>query len=339
MIESFLKHDLSKKRWRRFKSQKLAMLSLSLLIFFAILTFIAPIIANNRPLIMKYDGKIYFPVLKDYSVSEFTIEDTLIVDYRSLDIKKHGFALWAPVQWDPFESNNKVDSFPSPPTKDNFFGTDDRGRDVFTRLLYGYKFSILYAILVWFITFSVGTSLGGVMGYFGGKIDFFGQRAVEVLSTVPQFFLLIILISIFKPSLLMLITISSLFGWISISYYVRGEFLKNRNKEFVESARSVGASNFSIIFKHILPNSMSPIITYTPFVIAGHIVGLASLDYLGFGLEVPTPSWGELLSQAQKNFTIAWWLAVYPSACLFGVLTMLSLVGEAVRDAMDPNMN
>jgi microcin C transport system permease protein len=339
MIENFLKHDLSKKRWRRFKARKLAMISLIALLFFTLLTFIAPIIANSRPLVLKYDGKIYFPVMVDYSVKEFGIEDAMVVDYRSLDIKSHGFALWPPIQWDPFESNNKVESFPSKPTSINLFGTDDRGRDVFTRLLYGYKYSILYAILVWFISFSIGTTLGGTMGYFGGKIDFLGQRCVEVLSTVPQFFLLIILISIFKPSLLMLITISSMFGWISISYYIRGEFLKNRNKDYVEAARSVGASDFSIIFKHILPNSMSPIITYTPFVIAGHIVGLASLDYLGFGLEVPTPSWGELLAQAQKYFTIAWWLAVYPSACLFGVLTMLSLVGEAVRDAMDPNMN
>src|SRR5690606_14727649 len=155
-----------------------------------------------------------------------------------------------------------------------------------------------------------------------------GQRMVEIFSTVPQFFLLIILISLFTPNLTMLVIISSIFGWISISYYVRAEFLKNRKREFVEAARSMGASTSRILVRHILPNSLGPIITFTPFVIAGNIVSLASLDYLGFGLEVPTPSWGELLSQAQKNFTIAWWLAVYPSAAIFFTLTLLNLMGE-----------
>ena len=175
------------------------------------------------------------------------------------------------------------------------------------------------------------------MGFFGGKVDFIGQRIVEVLSTVPQFFLLIILISIFSPTLYMLIMITCVFAWIGISYYVRGEFLKNRNKEYVEAARSLGASNVKIIFKHILPNSLTPIITFAPFTIAAEIVGLAGLDYLGFGLQVPTPSWGELLAQAQKNYTIAWWLAFYPSLALFTVLTLLNLIGQGVRDAMDPN--
>src|SRR5690606_17258058 len=160
-----------------------------------------------------------------------------------------------------------------------------------------------------------------------------GQRVVEVLSTVPQFFLLIIIISIFKPTLWLLVLLSSLFGWISISYYVRGEYLKNRKKEFIEAARALGSGHTRIFFKHLLPNSLSPIITFSPFVIAGNIVALASLDYLGFGLTPPTPSWGELLNQAQKHFTQGWWLAVYPSLALFLVLTMLSLIGEGVRDA------
>jgi len=193
-----------------------------------------------------------------------------------------------------------------------------------------------YAFLVWLITFTVGTILGGIMGYMGGRTDFWGQRVVEVLSTVPQFFLLIIIISMFKPSLTLLIFISSIFGWINISYYVRGEFLKNRKKEFVEAARALGAGHVSIFFKHLLPNSLSPIITFSPFYIASNIVALASLDYLGFGLTPPTPSWGELLNQAQKHFTEGWWLAVYPSMVLFLTLTMLSLIGEGVRDAMDP---
>jgi microcin C transport system permease protein len=189
---------------------------------------------------------------------------------------------------------------------------------------------------VWIITFFTGTVLGGMMGFLGGRLDFWGQRVVEILSTVPQFFLLIIIISIFKPTLLLLIFISSLFGWIGISSYIRGEFLKNRKREFVEAAKALGSGRVRIFFKHLLPNSLSPIITFSPFVIAGNIVSLAGLDYLGFGLTPPTPSWGELLNQAQKHFTVGWWLAVYPSLALFFTLTMLSLIGEGVRDAMDP---
>lgn len=336
----FIRNELSRKRWRIFKSNRVSVISSIVFIFLLIATFISPIIANNRPVIMKANNQYYFPVFKTYSSDTFGITDTLDVDYRhlQLDSSKGDFALWPIVQWDPYESNNKVENYPSAPTKVNFFGTDDRGRDVFTRILYGFKYSITYAASVWIISLIIGTTMGGVMGYFGGMTDFLGQRVVEVMSTVPQFFLLIILVSIFAPSLLLLIVISCLFSWINISYYVRGEFLKNRNKEFVEAARSLGASNFKIIFKHILPNSLTPIITFAPFTIAASITGLAALDYLGFGLQIPTPSWGELLSQAQKNYTIAWWLAFYPSLALFLVLTLLNLISQGVRDAMDPNM-
>lgn len=338
MIEQILKNELSKKRWRIFKKNRSTVFSLFLLGFFIFATFISPFIANSRPLIVKYQGTTYFPILKDYRAESFGLLGTITVDYRKLKLEKSDYAVWPIIQWDPYESNSNVSSYPSPPSKENLFGTDDRGRDVFTRLLYGFKYSISYAISVWFISLVFGVILGGTMGYFGGKIDFIGQRIVEILSTVPQFFLLIILISIFSPSLLMLIVISCVFAWIGISYYVRGEFLKNRNREFVEAARSLGASNLKIIFKHILPNSLTPIITFAPFTIAAEIAGLAALDYLGFGLQVPTPSWGELLSQAQKNYTIAWWLALYPSLALFIVLNLLNLIGQGVRDAMDPNM-
>ncbi len=333
-------NELSRKRWRVFKKNRLAVASSLILIFFLIATFTSPFIANSRPLIMRVNNQFYFPIVKDYSADTFGITDTLEVDYRHLTLTpdKGDFALWPVIQWDPYESNSRVESYPSKPTSTNILGTDDRGRDVFTRILYGFKYSITYAVAVWFISLVIGTTLGGFMGFFGGMVDFLGQRIVEVMSTVPQFFLLIILVSIFTPSLFLLIVITCLFSWINISYYVRGEFLKNRNKEFVEAARSLGASNLKIIFKHILPNSLTPIITFAPFTIASSITGLAALDYLGFGLQIPTPSWGELLAQAQKNYTIAWWLAFYPSLALFSVLTLLNLISQGVRDAMDPNM-
>jgi microcin C transport system permease protein len=339
MIERYIDNQLTLKRWRRFKARKLAVYSAVILIVGVILTFIAPVIANNKPLMMSYNSKLYFPVFKKYDANDFGDTRFLVADYKAIEMGEDDWAVWPPIRWNPFESNQEVSYYPSEPSKSNIMGTDDRGRDVFARLLYGFKYSIVYAVAVWFVSFLIGTTLGGVMGFLGGKVDFLGQRFVEIFSTVPQFFLLIILISIFTPNIWWLIAISSLFSWIAISYYVRGEFLKNRNKEFVEAARSVGASTKSIIFKHILPNSLTPIITFSPFVIAGNISSLAALDYLGFGLEVPTPSWGELLAQAQKNFTIAWWLALYPSLALFFTLMLLNFIGDGVRDAMDPNLN
>ncbi len=339
MIESRIKNELTLKRWKRFKRNKPAVFAAVVFTICLLLTFAAPLIANSRPLYLNYKGTSYFPVLKQYHPTEFGIKTTLIMNYRTLELSEDDTVLWPIIKWNPNESNSKVDYYPAPPSADNLMGTDDRGRDVFTRVLYGFKYSIVYAVAVWFITFLMGVVVGGVSGFFGGKVDILTQRAIEVLSTVPQFFLLIILIDIFSPSLGMLIIISCLFSWIPISYYVRGEFLKNRKKEFVEAARGMGSKDGRIIFKHILPNSLSPIITFTPFAISGHIMGLASLDYLGFGLPVPTPSWGELLAQAQKNFTIAWWLAVYPGFALAITLFLLVLVGDGVRDAMDPKLS
>ena len=338
MIEKFIRNDDSLKKWRRFKSRKLAVISCWLIGIACLLSFSAEFWANSKPLVLKYDNNYYFPIVKDYHPSTFGDEKNIITNYRELEMNedKGDFILWPVIQWNPYESNGDVDAYPSEPTEQNWMGTDDRGRDILTRLLYGLRYSITFAFLVWVLTFVVGTILGGIMGYFGGRVDFWGQRVVEVLSTVPQFFLLFIIISIFKPTLLLLVLLSSLFGWIGISYYVRGEYLKNRKKEFIEAARALGAGHGRIFFKHLLPNSLSPIITFSPFVIAGNITALASLDYLGFGLTPPTPSWGELLNQAQKHFTVGWWLAIYPSLALFFTLTMLSLIGEGVRDAMDP---
>ncbi|OIQ16733.1 MAG: peptide ABC transporter permease [Bacteriovorax sp. MedPE-SWde] len=338
MIERYIENELTLKRWRRFKKRRSSMVASALLILSVILTFSAPLISNSKPIMMSYKGQTYYPVFKDYHPKDFGIEDSFVMDYRSLDFSKEGFVIWPIVKWNPLESNKGVDEYPSAPSSDNWFGTDDRGRDVFSRLLYGYKYSIAYAVLVWLISTSFGVLLGGLMGYFGGKVDFFGQRAVEIFNTVPVFLLLLTLISIFKPSLGLLVLISSIFGWMGVSYYARGEFLRNRNLEFVEAAKGMGAKTGRIIFKHILPNSLGPIITFAPFSIAGGITGLAGLDYLGFGLEVPTPSWGELLAQAHKNFTIAWWLAVFPASALFSSLFLFVLVGDGVRDALDPKM-
>src|SRR3989344_1399624 len=239
MIERFIKNDDSLKKWRRFKSRRLAVISTWIVLIACFLSFTAEFWANNKPLYMSYAGKSFFPVPVNYHPTVFGEKKTLITNYREIEIdeERGDWILWPVIKWDPFESNKKVAHYPSEPTADNWMGTDDRGRDILTRLLYGLRYSITFAFMVWVITFFVGTILGGLMGYFGGRVDFWGQRIVEVLSTVPQFFLLIIIISIFKPTLVLLVFLSSIFGWISISYYVRGEYLKNRKKEFVEAAK------------------------------------------------------------------------------------------------------
>lgn len=336
MRNLFLKNDESIRKWKAFKSRKTSIISLWLIFISCFFSFTAEFWANSKPLVVHYKGTTYFPIIKDYTAKDFKIEDTISINYRELKIEENDWVVWPVIKWDPYESNSKVDSYPSAPSSVNIMGTDDRGRDVFSRLLYGLRYSIIYSIFVWVITFFVGVILGGTQGYLGGRVDLYGQRFTEVLSTVPQLLLLIIIISVFQPSMVLLIFITSLFGWIPISYYMRAEFLKNRKREYVEAARSLGANHFRIFFKHILPNSLGPIITFSPFAIAANITALASLDYLGFGLTAPTPSWGELLAQAQNNFTIGWWLALFPSVALFTVLTMFSLVGEGVRDAMDP---
>ncbi len=336
MKKIFLKNDESLKKWNAFKARKTAILSVWLILIGCFFSFTAEFWANSKPLYLNYNGKSFFPTMKNYTAKDFGIENSVQVNYKELKLKKSDSIIWPVIKWDPFESNKAVKDYPSAPSKENLMGTDDRGRDVFTRLLYGLRYSIIYAIGVWVITYFFGVLLGGVQGYFGGKVDLLGQRATEVLSTVPQLLLLIIVISIYDPSMFWLVAITSIFGWIPISYYIRGEFLKNRKREYVEAARSLGAGHMRIFFKHILPNSLGPIITFSPFAIAGNITALASLDYLGFGLQAPTPSWGELLAQAQNNFTIGWWLALFPSIALFSTLVMFTLIGEGVRDAMDP---
>ena len=336
MIERFIKNDLTLRRYRRFKAKRPAMVAFWVLGFALFFSFTAEFWANSKPIYLHYRGEIFLPVLFDYHPSRFGREDELQIDYRSLDLSASDSAVWPLVSWNPYESNTKVSEFPSPPSRENLFGTDDRGRDVAARLLYGFRESMKYSLAVFLLSYLLGIIIGALMGYFGGLVDLLGQRFLEIWESMPVFMLLLTLITIFKPNLLLFVLISSAFGWMGISVYVRAEFLKLRHREFVEAGRAIGAGNARLIFRHILPNSLGPVLTFAPFVISGGISSLAVLDYLGFGLQPPTPSWGELLSQAKSNFTIAWWLATYPSAALFLSLLLLSLIGDAIRDAFDP---
>ncbi|MCB0406639.1 MAG: ABC transporter permease subunit [Bdellovibrionales bacterium] len=336
MIEGWIKNDLTLKRYRRFKSLKRSVVSLWIFMFLLLLSVTAEFWANNKPILLKHHGSYFTPALKYYHPSQFGIQGEAITNYRTLEMKNGDWALWPPIEWDPFESNIKVDTYPAPPSTDNFLGTDDRGRDVAARLIYGFRYSIGFSILVWFFSYLAGVILGSIMGFAGGWVDMVGQRLVEIFESMPSLLVIITLVSIFGASLPLLVVFSVFFGWMMISIYLRAEFLKLRRREFVEAARAQGVSWWRIIFKHILPNALGPIVTFSPFTIAASIYSLAALDYLGLGLPPPTPSWGELFQQANNYFTIAWWLAVYPGIAMVLTLTVLNLIGEGVRDAFDP---
>ena len=328
-------NELTLKRYRRFKRNKIAVFSTWVFLALVFLSLTAEFWSNSKPHIMKYRGEIYFPLIKDYHPTVFGREDILVMDYRSLEMSSDDWAMWPLVQWDPFESNKLVDSYPAPPSKVNLLGTDDRGRDVLTRLLYGLRYSLFFALGVWVLSYCVGIVIGSYTGYFGGRFDLLVMRVVEVIQTMPRILILITIISIFTPNLLILICFLALFDWTKIAVYMRGQFLQLRKREYVEAAHALGADNKQIIFKHILPNALTPIVTFSPFDIAQSILVLAFLDYLGLGLQAPTPSWGELLDQGQKYITTAEWLVWYPSAALILTMTLLINIGLAVRDAFD----
>ena len=338
MIEKFLKNTETLKRWKKLKSNKKTVIASWFFLFFLFLSVTAELWSNNKPIIMSYQGKLYFPALVQYHPTQLNLKTNLyIVDYKKLDFSKSNWALWPLVKWDPFESNITVPHYPSPPSADNWLGTDDRGRDILSRLIYGFRYSIGFALMVWFFSYILGTFLGALMGFVGGWLDLVGQRCVEILETIPFLLLLITLVDLVGGApFWLLVVFMACFRWINISYYIRAEFLKLRKREFVDVCRVQGMNPLRIMFKHILPNSLNPILTFSPFSLAAGISFLAILDYLGFGLMPPTPSWGELLLQAEKHFTVAWWLALFPSLALFITLMILTFIGDGIRNAFDP---
>jgi microcin C transport system permease protein len=334
MIEKLIKNDLTLKRYRRFKRNRTAVISVWVLLIFSFFSFTAELWSNNKPLIMSYQSQIYIPLFNKYHPTDFGRTDIFVMDYRAIEAQAD-WVIWPINRWNPFERNETVDTYPSAPSKDNWMGTDDRGRDVFARLLYGYRYSIIYAFGVWLLSYSLGALIGALMGYLGGKTDLVGSRFVEIIEMTPTLLLLITLISIFEPSMALLVIFSVMFDWTGIFHHMRSQFLQLRNRDYVDAARALGSSHWRIITKHIFPNALTPLVTFSPFAIAANISGLAILDYLGLGLRAPTPSWGELMSQAQKYFSLAEWLVWYPSLALLITMTALISIGQAVRDAYD----
>ncbi len=322
--------------WRRFAQRKSAVVSLFLLLVLLIIGLTAEIWTNSKPIAIGFKGGVFFPILKNQNPNDFS-QDGIFVNYRALNTADIDWAIWPLGHWDAYESNLDVASFPGPPSRANWLGTDDRGRDVLARLIYGLRYSLGFAALVWLWSFTMGTILGGIMGLAGGWTDLLGQRDLEQFQRVPLLLMLLTPVRILGPHFFGLIIFVTLFSWMPVSVYVRAEVLRLRQRDFILAAQAQGQGFFAILFHHLVPNSLTSILTLSPLAIATHVYTLAALDYLGLGLPAPTPSWGELLTQAQNYFAQCWWLAVWPSSMMILVLTLLILVSEGVRFAFNPH--
>ena len=331
----------SKRAWRRFKRNRLGYWSLVLFCLLVVGSLFAEVLSNDRPLVVRYEGTTYFPMLKDHPETVFGGDFDTTTDYLDPFIREQlskgdNWAIYAPNPYGPQTLNYfaKLPN-PSPPTLDNWLGTDDRGRDLLAQLIYGFRVSVLFALALTVIGVLLGVVTGAIQGFFGGKTDLAFQRFIEIWGSMPELYLLIIFSAVFAPSISLLLILLSLFGWMGLSDYVRAEFLRNRQLDYVRAARALGLSNWQIIWRHVLPNSLTPVVTFLPFRMSAAILALTSLDFLGLGVPPGTPSLGELLSQGKNNID-AWWISLSTFAVLVITLLLLTFMGDALRDALDP---
>lgn len=316
--------------WIEFKKDRMAYVSLVLIMFLAFIAIFQNYIAGNKPIILKDSGKIYFPSTFNYP------------ELRGVDFKKkyqnngESFVLFPLIRYSPTE--NDLTAILEPPSKKHLFGTDDRGRDVLSRMVHGARISLSIGFIAVGISAIIGIVLGAVAGYYGGTVDFIISRLFEIMITFPVFFLILTILAFSNPSVYNIMIVIGLTSWTGIARLVRGEFLKLRNFTYVDGARVLGGSDIRIIFKHILPNSLAPVLVSATFGIAGAILVESALSFLGFGVPPPDPSWGDTLSQSQKYVDFAWWLVLFPGLLIFITVTSLNLVGEGFRNAIDPKL-
>jgi microcin C transport system permease protein len=314
------------------------------MVFLLVISLAAELVSNDRPLVVKYQGELLFPMLQDYPETRFGGDFATPTDYLDPFITQRlaepgNWAVFAPNRYGPKTLNYFAQApNPAPPSAANLLGTDDRGRDLLAQLIYGFRVSVLFALALTLSGVVLGVLLGAIQGFYGGRTDLWFQRAIEIWSAMPELYLLIIFSAIFSPSITLLLVLLSLFGWMGLSDYVRAEFLRNRQMDYVRAARAMGLSNAHIIWRHILPNSLTPVVTFLPFRMSGAILALTSLDFLGLGVPPGTPSLGELLSQGKNNID-AWWISLSTFAVLVLTLLLLTLMGDALRDALDPRLS
>ena len=306
-----------------------------------LLSLAAEVLSNDKPLLVRYDGQWYVPLVRTYPETVFGGDFDTETDYLDPFIRQQ---FGKPGNWAVFPPNpygaRTINYFskapnPAPPSRDNWLGTDDRGRDLLAQLIYGFRISVLFGLALTFVGVVLGVAAGAVQGFFGGKTDLAFQRFIEIWGSMPELYLLIIFSAVFSPSIALLLVLLSLFGWMGLSDYVRAEFLRNRQLDYVKGARALGVPSAQIIWRHILPNSMTPVVTFLPFRMSAAILALTSLDFLGLGVPPGTPSLGELLSQGKNNID-AWWISISTFGVLVLTLLLLTFMGDALRDALDP---
>jgi microcin C transport system permease protein len=330
-----------RRAWQRFRRNKLGFWSLVIFSTLVVLSLFAEVLSTDKPLVVRYEGQTYLPVLRDYSEKTFGGDFETPADYLDPFIRERitqggNWAVYAPNRYGPRTLNYFATSpNPAAPSSENYFGTDDRGRDLLAQLIYGFRVSVLFALALTAIGVVLGVIAGAIQGYAGGRTDLVLQRLIEIWGSMPELYLLIIFSAIFAPSVALLLVLLSLFGWMGLSDYVRAEFLRNRQMDYVRAARALGVSNLSIMWRHILPNSMVPVVTFLPFRMSAAILALTSLDFLGLGVPPGTPSLGELLNQGKANID-AWWISMSTFGVLMVTLLLLTFMGDALRDALDP---
>ncbi len=333
-------NPINQRRWRSFKANRRGFWSLWIFLTLFLISLLAEFIANDKPVLMYFDSGLYFPILKAYPETTFGGEFETEAEYRDPFVRDliaaNGFAIWPPVRFADDTINYELPvPAPAPPSTENWLGTDDQGRDIVARLIYGFRISVLFGLTLTLISSIIGVSAGALQGYYGGWIDLLGQRFMEIWSGLPILYLLIILASIVQTNFWWLLGIMLLFSWMVLVDLVRAEFLRGRNLEYVRAARALGSKDIKIMFRHILPNAMVPTITFMPFILSGSVTTLTALDFLGFGLPAGSPSLGELLRQGKANLH-ATWIGLSAFVVLSVMLTLLVFIGEAARDALDP---
>ena len=339
-----VQHEVPNTYWKmvsyHFRKRKLAVLGFWITLFLFFVAIFAPVLANDKPIIFSYQGQIYWPVVSGADkVGTFVWKDLkkkAPFVYQHLTGKEEARIVWPLVPYSPTEYN--LLDFLSPPTVEHWFGTDDSGRDVLSRMIHGARVSLSVGFVAVGIALVIGIILGALAGYFGGWTDAAISRLIEIMLTIPTFFLIIAIIAFLPPSIYNIMVVIGLTGWTGVARFVRAEFLKLKQLDFITALRALGASHKRIIFLHMLPNAMAPVLVSAVFGIAGAILTESSLSFLGFGVPPPTPSWGDILSQSRDYIEFAWWLTVFPGFAIFVSITAYNLVGEGLRDAMDPKL-
>ncbi len=311
--------------WRGFRRNRLALAGLVVVLALFAVALFAPLLANDRPFVYTADGKVYFPILFDYPE---------LADKKFRDESGKAFIIMPPVPYTSSEYD--LDAIVMPPSTRHILGTDEQGRDLAARMIHGTRISILVGFIAVFIYVTLGIIIGAIAGYYGGVVDMVISRFIEIIICFPTFFLILTILALVGPSLVNVMLVIGITGWTGIARIVRGEFLKIREMEFVQASRALGARDYAIIFRHMLPNALAPVLVSATFGIASTILIESSLSFLGFGVQPPTPSWGDILSQSRDFMDFAWWLTLVPGFAIFITITAYNLVGEGFQDAIDP---